>query len=175
MLRFALHLRYTSAQAYRLLLVKFPLPTFSILNKIQRGGVDAVKVIKLLREKGEISEDVILIVDEMFLQKSTQYQGGKYIGAGKDGNLYKGAVTFMIVGLRKSFPFVVQALPEVTFNGAWVSSKIIENIKTLSDVGFCVHAVVADNHSSNVNVFSMLLKQYDSDLPHQTAKMTVCI
>ena len=56
MIRFALHLRYTSAQAYRLLLEKFPLPSFSLLNKIQKGGVDAVKSIKLLREKGKLSK-----------------------------------------------------------------------------------------------------------------------
>ena len=90
MLRFALHLRYTSAQAYRVLLEKFPLPSFSLLNKIQKGGVDAVKSIKLLREKGEISNDIVLLVDEMFLQKSTQYQSGEYVGADENGNLYKG-------------------------------------------------------------------------------------
>ena len=39
MLRFALHLRYTSAQAYRLLLEKFPLPSFSLLNKLQKGAL----------------------------------------------------------------------------------------------------------------------------------------
>ena len=87
--------RYTSAQACRLLLENFPLPSFSILNKIQRGGVDAVKAITLLREKGEISEDIILRVDEMFLHKSTQYQGGEYVGADEDGNLYKGVVAVL--------------------------------------------------------------------------------
>ena len=51
-----------------------------------------VKALKLLREKGEISEDIILMVDEMFLQKSTQYQGGEYVGADEDGNLCKGMV-----------------------------------------------------------------------------------
>ena len=86
----------------------------------------------------------------MFLQKFTQYQGGEYVGADEDGNIYKGVMAFMVVGLKKSIRFVVQALPEVTFNGAWLSSKIIENIKTLSDAGFCVRAVVTDNYSSNM-------------------------
>ena len=40
MIRFALHLRYTSLQAYKLLLDKFPLPSMSLLNKIQLGGVN---------------------------------------------------------------------------------------------------------------------------------------
>ena len=102
MIRYALHLRYTSLQAYKILLEKFPLPSVSLLNKIQQGGVDAIKAVKLLREKGEISTDCILMVDEMYLQKATQYQGGEYVGADEEGNLFKGIIVFMIVGLKKS-------------------------------------------------------------------------
>ena len=36
--------------------------------------------------------------------------------ADEEGNLYKGIVAFMVVGLKQSIPFVVQAIPEVTFN-----------------------------------------------------------
>ena len=53
LLRYALHLRYTSLQAFKLLLEKFPLPSISLLNKIQHGGVDSTKAIKLLREKAK--------------------------------------------------------------------------------------------------------------------------
>ena len=38
MICFALHLRHTSLQAYELLLEKFPMPSISLLNKIQQGG-----------------------------------------------------------------------------------------------------------------------------------------
>ena len=70
MIRFALHLRYTSLQTYKLLLEKFPLPSIFTLHRIQAGGVeDSLKAAKKLPEKGHISSDVILIVDEMFLQK----------------------------------------------------------------------------------------------------------
>ena len=55
-IRFALLTRYTSAQAYRLMLEKFPLPSFSTLAKIQQGGIDALKAVKLLLGKGEISK-----------------------------------------------------------------------------------------------------------------------
>lgn len=107
MLRFALHLLYTSAQAYRQLLERFSLPSFSLLNKIQQGGVDAVKGIKLLHERGQISKDVVLMVDEMFLQKSSQYQGGEFVGEDEQGNLYKEIVAFMIVGLKESVPDII--------------------------------------------------------------------
>ena len=54
LIRFALHLRYTSLQAYKLLLKQFPMPSISLLNKIQQGGVNAMKALKLLRERGKI-------------------------------------------------------------------------------------------------------------------------
>ena len=64
MIRFALHLRYTSLQSYiyKLLLETFPLPSISTLHRIQAGGVDSVKAAKKLREIGHISSDVILMV-----------------------------------------------------------------------------------------------------------------
>ena len=38
-IRYALLLIYTSPQAYRLLREKFPLPSFTLLQKLQRGGL----------------------------------------------------------------------------------------------------------------------------------------
>ena len=75
--------------AYKILLEKFPLPSVSLLNKIQQGEVDAIKAVKLLREKGENSTDCILMVGEMYLQKAAQYQGGEYVGADEEGNLLR--------------------------------------------------------------------------------------
>ena len=88
MIRFALHLRYTSLQSYKLLFEKFPLPSVSTLHRIQAGGVDSLKAAKKLREKGHISSDVILMVDEMFLQKEASYQSGDYVGEDEEGELY---------------------------------------------------------------------------------------
>ena len=159
-IRYALLLRYTSAQAYKLLLEKFPLPSISLLNKIQQGGVDAIKAIKSLREKGKMSDDIILMADEMYLQKGTEFAGGDYVGADSNGNLYKGVVVFMIVGMKESIPYVVKAFPEETVNGLWLSEQIDECITTLANCGFNVRAVVTDNHSANVNAFSRLQKKY---------------
>ena len=61
----------------------------------------------------------------------------------------------MIVGLKESIPYVVQAIPEVTFDGEWL--KMACCIDNLTVVGFCVQVVVTDNHSSNVNAFSKCL------------------
>ena len=51
MILYDLHLRYTSPQACRLLLEKSPMLSLFLLNNIQRGGVDAVKMLKTIFEK----------------------------------------------------------------------------------------------------------------------------
>ena len=160
MIRFALHLRYTSFQAYKLLLEKFPLPSISTLNKIQKGGVDALKAVKKLLDEGHMSSDVILMVDEMFLQKGTSYQAGEYIGEDETGELYKGIACFMIVGLKESVPYVIQAIPEVKITGNWLADKISASIEALAKTGFTVRGVVTDNHSSNVSAFNLLKKRH---------------
>ena len=66
MIRYRLHLRHTSYQAYKQLLEKLQLPSILLLNKIQQGGM------KILRENGKISNDCILMIDEMYLEKATQ-------------------------------------------------------------------------------------------------------
>ena len=129
------------------MLEKFPLPSFSTLAKIQKGGVDTIKAVTLLRVKGEISKDIILMADEMYLEKSTQYHSGRYVGADDDGTLYKG-IAFMIVGLKKSIPYIIKASPEVTINGPWLSNEIDVCISLLSTAGFNVRAIVTDNHST---------------------------
>ena len=51
---------------------------------MQQGGLDSLKVLKVLREKGEILTDLILMMDEMYLHKAAQYQAGEYVGANKE-------------------------------------------------------------------------------------------
>ena len=67
----------------------------------------------------------------------------------------------MVVRLKQSTPFVVQAIPQpsqakVTFNGQWLALRIIDIIDNLIEIGLCVRGIVTDNHSANVNPFSVL-------------------
>ena len=89
--------------------------------------------------------DRILIIDEMYLQKSAQYQSGENEGVDKEGNLYKGTVAFMVVGFKISIPFVV-----------WARHLLIT--LTFSKNSDFVCEVVTYNHSANVNAFSALMK-----------------
>ena len=42
-----------------------------------------------------------------------KYAGGESFGADEAGNVYKGMITFMIVGLTKRIPFVLHAAPVI--------------------------------------------------------------
>ena len=74
----------------------------SLLCKIVTGVIDATKSPKLLKDDEKISSDVCLIFDEMYLQKCEEYTGGQLIGAATNGELYKGIVSFMIIGIRQN-------------------------------------------------------------------------
>ena len=64
-----------------------------------------------------MDKDVAVLLDEIYIQKDVQYEGGKLIGADGDGHMFKGIMTFMIVGFKKSIPFVVKAIPETHIEG----------------------------------------------------------
>ena len=131
LLRFSLMQRYTSRQAYSLLLDEFPLPSLSYLKALSKGGIEPIKALKLMLEKGEFSTDCVLLVDEMHLQKGVQYHGGSLVGADENGELYTGVMVFMVVGLKESIPFVVKACPEFKMSGKWLSEEIEDTLKTL--------------------------------------------
>ena len=98
-IRFALLLRYNSFQICRLLLEQLPLPSSSLLRKLASGGVEAVKVMKMLLDNGSMSEDCALIVDEMYLQRSVQYHSSEYVGADTGGSLKEIGLFFQNIKL----------------------------------------------------------------------------
>ena len=132
--------------------------SLSVLNKIQHSGVDALKALKTLYEKGSFFRDCNVMIDEMYLKKSAQYQSRHYVGVDEKGNLYKGIVAFMVNKLKQSIPFVVQLIPEVISNGHWLAEKISDNVDSLIKIELCVTGIVTDSHSANVKAFSALIK-----------------
>ena len=110
--RFALMLRYTSLQPYKLLLDKFRLPSLSLLRKIITRDIDAAKLAKLLKDEEKLSSDVCLIFDEKYLQKCEEYTGGQLIGAATNGELYKDIVPFMIIGIKQNTPCIIKSVAE---------------------------------------------------------------
>ena len=87
------------------------------------------------------------MINQMYLQKSAQYQSRENV---EEGNLYKGIFTFLVVELKQSIPFVVQTIPEVTFNGQWLAEKISDNIDSLIEIRLSVLGIVTNNVSYKV-------------------------
>ena len=63
----------------------------------------SITAVKSLLEKVNLSQDCVLLNDEMYLQKGTTFHGGEYIGANENDELYKGIMVFMIPGLKKRY------------------------------------------------------------------------
>ena len=138
---------------------EFPFPSLSLLRKITEGQLDAVKSAKTLKSQVAISIDVVLMFDEMYLQKCEEYSGGEIIGADENNELFKGLLSFMIVGLKENVPYVIKSVQEVKINGKLMKEQISDSLKILKDRGFRVRAIVSDNHSANVLAYKLLLEE----------------
>ena len=86
-IRCSLHLCYNYLHTYRLSMKDFPFYSLSPLKKFTEGKLDAVKCPKSLKSQGVICEDIVLMFDEMYLQKCEEYCGGEIIGANKNNEL----------------------------------------------------------------------------------------
>ena len=100
LIRLAMLVRYTSFQAYKLLQEHFPLPSLALLSKLRKVNMGALKACSYLRESGKISQDITVMVDEMYLRKCALYSKGKLIGCDEEGDFYKDMIVFMIQGLK---------------------------------------------------------------------------
>ena len=49
-------------------------------DKIKEGNIDALKAAKLFLENSSISKDIVVLFDEMYLQKCVEYCGGEFFG-----------------------------------------------------------------------------------------------
>ena len=97
-----------------------------------------------------------MIFDEMYLQRSQEYSGGEMIGCDAERELYKGIVSFMIVDLKESIPYVIKSSPETNTNAKWLKTELLDSLEILSNCGFRVRAIACENHPSNVTSFKKL-------------------
>ena len=95
----------------------------------------------------------------MYSQKYEEYFGGELIGSDENGELYKGIVCFMVVGLKESIPYVISSSPEITINAAWFRNELFECLDVLYQCDFNVRAIFCDNNQSNVSTFKKLLER----------------
>lgn len=138
-----------------------------------------VKAFEVLLDKGEVDQNIVLLIDEMHLQQSSQYDG-KDDGQNVDGELYKGILCFMTISLKRSVPYVLHYVPVTKLNGDIVADGIETCIQLLSGTKFCLRAAdITDNHTSNVSAYRKLISKYRIDhrnyvitLPSPSSKMS---
>lgn len=110
-------LRYTLAESYKILLEQFPLPSLSLLRKLNKCGLKPIKRAIAILDQGKVIMDIILLLNEKYLPKEAHYQSGKLVGVDKEMNLFKGAMSFMINKFKKSIAYVVKAVSDVKIEG----------------------------------------------------------
>ena len=159
-LKFALMLRYISHSAYQFLSNFLPLPSEPLLRKLKSRSVITSDALCLLRDNGLIGNDIVLLLDEMYLQPQVQFTGTTLIGCDDNLKVYKSILTFMVVSLKRCVPFVLKAIPLVKLSHILVRDMIISCIISLTESNFQLRAVISDNHSTNVGAYKDLLKMY---------------
>ena len=135
----------------------------SLLNKIKEGNIDALKATKLLLENSSISKDLVVLFNEMYLEKCVEYYGGELFGSNINNKLYKSIVCLMIIGLKENVPYVVKAAPVTFFNSELLKDGLLNCLELLITGGFNVRAVICDNHAANVSTFTKLILQFGED------------
>ena len=116
-LKFALLLRYTSNSAYQLLNKYIPLPSQSLLRSLKSPSIDSCKALSTLRDNDLIGNDIVLLLDEMYLQPQVNFERKTLIGCDQDLDLFKSILSFMVISLTKSISFIVSAIPIVKISG----------------------------------------------------------
>ena len=155
-LKFALLLRYTSNSAYQLLKKYIPLPSQSLLRSLKSPSIDSCKALSTLRDNDLIGNDVVLLLDEMYLQPQVNFDRKTLIGCDQEFDLFKSILCFMVISLTKSIPFIVSAIPIVKISGDIVHSSIDKCISLLTKAQFNLRAIIADNHPTNVSAYKQL-------------------
>ena len=107
----------------------------------------------------ETFQNVIVMFDEMYLQKREEFCSGETFGADENGRLYKGVLYFMIVGLKSNIPCVVKTVPEQNV-GDWAKNELLVCLKILQENGFNVSDIVCDEHSTNVLAYKNLIREF---------------
>ena len=159
-LRFALIIRYTSNSAYKYLKRFLPLPSYFLLRKLKSQSVDTSKGLCALRDNLLFSDNVVLLLDKMYIQQEVQYDGRELIGCNSELQMYKSILCFMVVSLKKSIPYILKAIPLTRINHQIVQDGILSCISILNKGNFIIRAVVCDNHSTNVSAYKHLKVLY---------------
>ena len=96
----------------------------------------------------------------MYLSPELRYDGASIIDTSEEEELYSSVVCFMLVFLKKSIPLVIRALPITRISAVLLIEVVEDIIRKTSIVGITVRAISTDNHSVNINLYTLLKSRY---------------
>ena len=129
------------------------MPSERLLKTLNSHRIDSSKTLCTLINESLIGIDVVILLDEMYLQTQAQFDGKSVIGCDGDLNMFKSILCFMVVSLKKTIPYVIKAIPIVRLTFLDVYNGILNCISILNEGKFHVRGVIADNHSTNVKAY----------------------
>ena len=77
--------------------------------------------------------------------------------------MFKSILCFMIDSLKKTIPYIIKAIPIVRLTFLDVYNGILNCISILNEGKFHDRGVIADNHSTNVKAYKVLVKNFPLD------------
>ena len=138
------------------------LPSLSTLYRIssvlsvQASSNETRKYLDIrIKKMDEKERCVILMIDEMYVQKAVEYSGGKFFGS-VGCKPAKTILSFMIKSLHHRHQDVVALFPTSDLTAGSLHQYFLEVNRLLLSVGFTVVALSLDNASVNRSFYSKL-------------------
>ena len=122
-------LRYTSLiPAYKRMAKVFSLSCVSTLQKMVSGKLGVKKSSERKWKHFYLSHSNF---EEIYLQKCEEYFGGETFGVDERGEIFKGMISFMLVGLKINTHFIINCVTERDVNGYFVLNNLEECLHEL--------------------------------------------
>ena len=138
------------------------LPSIRTLRRIAKS-VDVLRsdTAMYLRERAsvlnEYEKTVSLMFDEVYVYQNIDYDNGKFVGLATNDNMPATTVLcFLIKSLCSKFCDIVSAIPIRGINVNILQQHCMEVLQVVTDSGFDVVALIADNHPVNRAFFTNL-------------------
>ena len=73
---------------------------------------------------------------EIHIQQEEQYVDEESFGCHEEGHLYKRVMCIMIVGLKKSVPYVIQVVPRINLSRSVLSVEFFKSNEGLQKINY---------------------------------------
>jgi len=102
---------------------------------------------------------VNLIFDEVYIAKRLEYSKAhqSVLGLTAENSIASTILCFMVASVAGDYRDIVLMIPLSKISHSLILLNFWQIVKTLTEIGFCIVSVTADNHSSNRKAFLNLL------------------